>query len=396
MIGSLIRKERIKQGLSLESLSLDICSPSYLSKIESNSVSAHPEINQLLLDKLKISVIYEVSENKIAEAKKVLEVFFMEDDFSKISQFYLENKDLKYSAISTLYMLIESIYKIGINKLSHQDTKTLINLKPSNSSEQYYQSMVLGLIYLFNGQLDTAETFFEKASELNYFGLGNYEKAQCKFSRGSYQTAFYLFNKQYQFEISFGNMTFAKRISKEILDTICIMGEVNCLDDFLLERERLIENKLSKREKNYYQLITGFQNNDYKRISEMKISSLINHPYIYLIYSYSSNKYNNSRDTEKILEKYKNWLSSNESPWEYEESLHDFYKENILEIIQILTVENNKLDLDLLKTAMDTAFSLRLTILAEILKTILIEELVENRKYKEAYNLINRKHSIYH
>ncbi|URZ86957.1 helix-turn-helix domain-containing protein [Floricoccus penangensis] len=391
MIGSLIRKERIKQGLSLESLSLDICSPSYLSKIESSSVSAHPEINQLLLDKLKISVIYEVSENKIAEAKKVLEVFFMEDDFSKISQFYLENKDLKYSAISTFYMLIESIYKLGINKLSHQDTKTLINLKPSNSSEQYYQSMVLGLIYLFNGQLDTAETFFEKASELNYFGLGNYEKAQCKFSRGSYQTAFYLFNKQYQFEISFGNMTFAKRISKEILDTICIMGEVNCLDDFLLERERLIENKLSKRERKYYQLISGFQNNDFKRISEMKTSSLINHPYIYLIYSYSSNKYNNSRDTEKILEKYKNWLSSNELPWEYEESLHAFYKENILQIIQILTVENNKLDLDLLKTAMDTAFSLRLTILAEILKTILIEELVENRKYKEAYNLTNKK-----
>ncbi|OFI50023.1 hypothetical protein BG261_10285 [Floricoccus tropicus] len=390
MIGSLIRKERIKQDLSLESLSLDICSPSYLSKIESNSVSAHPEINQLLLDKLKISVIYEVSENKIAEAKKVLEVFFMEDDFSKISQFYLENKDLKYSVISTFYMLIESIYKLGINKLSPQDTKALINLKPSNSSEQYYQSMVLGLIYLFNGQPDTAEIFFEKASELNYFGLGDYEKAQCKFSLGSYQTAFYLFNKQYQFEISFGNMTFAKRISKEILDTICIMGEVNCLDDFLLERERLIENKLSKREKNYYQLITDFQNNDYKRISEMKISSLINHPYIYLIYSYSSNKYNKSRDTEKILEKYKNWLSSNESPWEYEESLHDFYKENILQIVQSLTVKNNKLDLDLLKTAMDTAFSLRLTILAEILKTILIEELVENRKYKEAYNLINK------
>ena len=73
LIGTKIRFYRKKQGLTLEQLADGICSVSYLSKIEHGDKSSD-EISRLLCDRLGISYIDEVEEEKENLAKLDLEL----------------------------------------------------------------------------------------------------------------------------------------------------------------------------------------------------------------------------------------------------------------------------------------------------------------------------------
>ena len=51
-VGTLIRRERLRQNLSQEGLCRGICAVSYLSKIEQGQVTPSEEIRRLLLERL--------------------------------------------------------------------------------------------------------------------------------------------------------------------------------------------------------------------------------------------------------------------------------------------------------------------------------------------------------
>ncbi|MDE8051543.1 helix-turn-helix transcriptional regulator [Erysipelothrix rhusiopathiae] len=57
MLGTLLRNERLKQNMSQQALCEGICSVSYLSKIESNTVTPSDEIFDLLFDCLGINLV---------------------------------------------------------------------------------------------------------------------------------------------------------------------------------------------------------------------------------------------------------------------------------------------------------------------------------------------------
>lgn len=68
-IGHIIRKERLNQNMKQSYLAKDICSPSYLSKIENNSTQPSEEVLELLLDKLGIEDLINIKESDESKQK---------------------------------------------------------------------------------------------------------------------------------------------------------------------------------------------------------------------------------------------------------------------------------------------------------------------------------------
>ena len=67
MVGSIIRDERIKQAMKQEVLCHKICSPSYLSKIESNQANPSDDVLVLLFQRLNIRFITDISQSSLYE-----------------------------------------------------------------------------------------------------------------------------------------------------------------------------------------------------------------------------------------------------------------------------------------------------------------------------------------
>ena len=53
-VGTLIRRERLRQNLSQEGLCRGVCAVSYLSKIEQGKAAPSPEVTELLLHRLGV------------------------------------------------------------------------------------------------------------------------------------------------------------------------------------------------------------------------------------------------------------------------------------------------------------------------------------------------------
>lgn len=73
-LGTLIRRERLRQNISLEGLCQGICAISYLSKIEQGKAEAAPDILQPLLDRLGIR--YETDPAFLEEAERTIECLY--------------------------------------------------------------------------------------------------------------------------------------------------------------------------------------------------------------------------------------------------------------------------------------------------------------------------------
>ena len=70
-LGTLIRRERLRQNISLEGLCQGICAISYLSKIEQGKAEAAPDILQPLLARLKLQ--YETDPVFLAQAREAVD-----------------------------------------------------------------------------------------------------------------------------------------------------------------------------------------------------------------------------------------------------------------------------------------------------------------------------------
>lgn len=121
-VGHIIKSERIRQGMKQIVLARGICTPSYLSRIEQNQITASEEIITLLLEKLGIN-INEIIEEKDDENEPLLlelqglykEVIQKRDsDFAKeqLANPYLNSKLLEDSELYYTYNLIMIRFKL--------------------------------------------------------------------------------------------------------------------------------------------------------------------------------------------------------------------------------------------------------------------------------------------
>ncbi|WP_391204488.1 tetratricopeptide repeat protein [Psychrobacillus sp. L4] len=174
-IGHFIKEERIKQQMKQIYLAQDICSASYLSKIENNEISPSKEILDLLLEKLSITIDSlnltppDIEDNNIKF--ELLEVY-REVTINRDIEFAKEK--IKYYYDNRFLFFNEEVihtYNLTMIRLilSDKDNLQLLDLylKPIQSDYHLLTSNELYLLRKFEG--------------IHFFHLNNYKEALIKF-----------------------------------------------------------------------------------------------------------------------------------------------------------------------------------------------------------------------
>ncbi|MED2971722.1 helix-turn-helix transcriptional regulator [Fictibacillus sp. B-59209] len=163
---------RIKKGLTQKAACEGICSVSYLSKIENNSITASPEILQLLCERLDIETSY-VSEEFIEQLKKEIFDWYQdikyrnsEDAHRKFKEFQTQISQLNDLGLVNLFKIFSVRYYIYIDE--YDKAKEL--LKQLSKVKKMYTTEMEFYIFQFTAHYEylmdnykTALYYYKKA-----------------------------------------------------------------------------------------------------------------------------------------------------------------------------------------------------------------------------------------
>ncbi|MFC7062477.1 helix-turn-helix transcriptional regulator [Halobacillus seohaensis] len=175
MKGQLIKQHRKFKNLTLEDLSSGICSVSYLSKIEHNTINASDEIYRLLGKRLNIRLenLNEDFDEKIYtqlmkwhETIQLKDFPLMKELYKKCQKLLNTNHNIE---LSNLYKIVHSRYELTINKmpLPKKTSKELHDVLSQSSYEYrflYYKT--IGIHHFLNYDYKKATTHFKLAEEM--------------------------------------------------------------------------------------------------------------------------------------------------------------------------------------------------------------------------------------
>ncbi|MBH0230421.1 helix-turn-helix domain-containing protein [Halobacillus yeomjeoni] len=175
MKGSLIKQHRKFKNMTLEELATGICSVSYLSKIEHNSINASDEIYRLIGERLNIKLtdINQEFDERIYqklldwhEAIQLKDNELIEELSKECEQDLQENHNIE---LSNLYTVIQVRQKMTTTykPISKNDLNKLENiLHGSSSVYQFLYFKTLGIHYLLTAQPKDALHQFLKAKKV--------------------------------------------------------------------------------------------------------------------------------------------------------------------------------------------------------------------------------------
>ena len=120
----IIKNERIKRNQTLESMAKGICSISYLSKMENNTIKPSEEYVKALLERVDVNYDEIIDDDYDLEVKKVIKYYFYNEN-DKIREVYLKNKknhfDARLELIGSLVDLIDNRFNDFKEKISEID-----------------------------------------------------------------------------------------------------------------------------------------------------------------------------------------------------------------------------------------------------------------------------------
>ncbi|MFQ3545304.1 helix-turn-helix transcriptional regulator [Halobacillus rhizosphaerae] len=175
MKGSLIKQHRKFKNLTLEDLAQGICSVSYLSKIEHNSINASDEIYRLLGERLSITLtdINQKFDETIYENLHQWHEAIQMRDFSIMKEYqsYAEkalNKNQNIDLLN-LYHIIQVRHNMTLNEtsISKEKMKELKGIFPEATAEyHFFYYKTVGLDFFINGEIRDALDYFRKANQM--------------------------------------------------------------------------------------------------------------------------------------------------------------------------------------------------------------------------------------
>ncbi|MYL20404.1 tetratricopeptide repeat protein [Halobacillus litoralis] len=176
MKGSLIKQHRTFKNMTLEELASGICSVSYLSKIEHDTINASEEIYRLLGERLNIKLTdlnEEFDENiydQLIEWHGVIQrrdTLLMEEYHEKCRHLMESNQNTE---LTNLFTIIHARHKLKINEgpLDLSDVDEINRILPYSTKEyQFFYHKTIGIHYLLdNHQLKKALNHFHQTKEL--------------------------------------------------------------------------------------------------------------------------------------------------------------------------------------------------------------------------------------
>ncbi|RDY69933.1 helix-turn-helix domain-containing protein [Halobacillus trueperi] len=176
MKGSLIKQHRKYKNMTLEELASGICSVSYLSKIEHDTINASDEIYRLLGERLNIKLtdinqeFDESIHQQLLEWHEIIQrrdLQLMKECFQKCTDALESNQNTE---LNHLYTIVKARHTMKLNEgpLSDEDLKEIDDLYPyTNDEYKFFYHKTVGIHYLLkNHQLKNALHHFHKTEDL--------------------------------------------------------------------------------------------------------------------------------------------------------------------------------------------------------------------------------------
>jgi tetratricopeptide (TPR) repeat protein len=171
--GHVIKFERIRQNIKQVELSNEICTPSYLSKIESNSIVPSEEVREKLFRRLDLPLTPS-SISEVDYLKHVRSVYLeaiMKKDSANIAiqlsvilndNFVFSNPNNYYS-----YLLMVIRLKVIAHTIKHDTESFIISISYFSKDFNTYQLFIfhscLGYFHYYKNELNLALNAFERA-----------------------------------------------------------------------------------------------------------------------------------------------------------------------------------------------------------------------------------------
>ncbi|WP_281974445.1 helix-turn-helix domain-containing protein [Halobacillus litoralis] len=188
MKGSLIKQHRKFKNMTLEDLASGICSVSYLSKIEHNTINASDEIYRLLGERLKIKLTdinQDFDEQMYQdlldwhEAAQMRDFPLMRELYEKCQLAFEDNKNIN---LVNLFKIIEARHLMTFEKkpIQQEILKKLNDTFHDASNEfQFFYYKTVGVHHLFSSNLREALHHFLEAKRI--MGLLPLDDAEVPF-----------------------------------------------------------------------------------------------------------------------------------------------------------------------------------------------------------------------
>lgn len=244
--GFFLKQMRAERGYSLEEVSHDICSPSYLSRLENGEAVGSDEIYDLLLSKLDA---YIPDKEKLLAVKKQIDAFFKyylnsDQNAYYIAEELLEKEDeVRYTSLY-LYFRIFKLY--AMNQGFHVDY-----YDDDLSEYEPYMDTDEKLLYEMykNTSTDLIDSTAVQIFKLRSQGNNLYQ-------RGRWLAAYDLYRKALWLSAQNGDTVSQCDILME-LGRVSAMMDVSVMEDYYLSAVRM-NGSASVKAKAYYNMGTAF------------------------------------------------------------------------------------------------------------------------------------------
>lgn len=221
MIGTIIKKHRLDQNMSQESLCAGICAVSYLSKIENGQAKSSHEILVLLFNRLGLPFPETLGEIEKCGAQiyETIQTLLLgeKEDAAAQYQTLSENKGVFLASPLAIDWLILELY-FSIDKRDYAEvSEKLADLeayaKHFSSIQKYHAYMLKGLVAVHEVSFDSALDAFIKAMHIRRDGLIIAQLAMTYFYKGDYVSAITFGDEAYTTLMDAGYLTVAIEVS---------------------------------------------------------------------------------------------------------------------------------------------------------------------------------------
>jgi tetratricopeptide (TPR) repeat protein len=172
--GHVIKLERIRRNMKQITLAQGICTPSYLSKIENNSIVPSQEVVDLLLNRLELSITQNENLDDESYLAHIREIYFnalMNKDREHVAQQLKEINNERYlfsdSTNYYTYQLMVLRLTLIVQNIQNDTSELIMALSELSSNFNDYQMFLfhsnVGSYYYFKHDYSLALNAFEQA-----------------------------------------------------------------------------------------------------------------------------------------------------------------------------------------------------------------------------------------
>lgn len=228
MVGSIIRDERIKQAMKQEVLCHKICSPSYLSKIESNQANPSDDVLVLLFQRLNIRFITDISQSSLYEIFSEVTNYALYEAYDQDVNRRLQ-KSLEHYRYSKYY------WDIYIHELLLIDTTTDFEISTSLPEKFQYHpfvSVLYSQMHINPDKIDEAIRRLLLSQGQDDSGIVDFSLSQSYFYAGKFDKSYECAQRSLDTFANLGNIRMMMHAHFQMGNTIIYSNFPKALSHF--------------------------------------------------------------------------------------------------------------------------------------------------------------------